>query len=514
MKHQEKVPQSLAGILDDLKPGKVIKGLSDAELRNLARDDETTTQFGSASYVTRVRSRSAPFTRNTIDGEILSEDRDLLRGLRDHLRNKRILQIDRTMCQGKAGDTLACRLWISEEFARLGSMFQSSLGPAVPGHEPDLHVIDLPEWNQGERRILADPVTGVTFVLGSDYYGEIKKGFLRMTMYREKLKGKLGLHAGSKEVWARSRRDGRLVRSGMLFFGLSGTGKTSLTCHDLDMDDDAGEKIRVRQDDVVILDRNGFSRGTESRGFYIKTENLSPEDQKALYEACISPEAVLENAWVEKDGRVDFYNTELTGNGRAVVPVAKVINTDGDIDLETTNRIFFITRNTLVPPVARLTAEQAAVAFMLGESIKTSAADPDARGEAVREVGTNPFIIGPKGEEGNRFLEIVRAQSDMDCFLLNTGKVGEGNRSAKIRIQDTVAIIREIAREGIDWRREEATGLQVPEAVPGIEIDKFNLNNFYEAGELGDRLQELRNQRVAWLDRFPDLNAAIRENLY
>jgi phosphoenolpyruvate carboxykinase (ATP) len=80
-----------------------------------------------------------------------------------------------------------------------------------------------------------DHTEWTTFVLGSDYYGEIKKAFLRMTMYRGKLAGVLGLHAGSKRLLARSSVTQQVRPYGMLLFGLSGTGKTSL-CDKLAVD--------------------------------------------------------------------------------------------------------------------------------------------------------------------------------------------------------------------------------------------------------------------------------------
>ena len=84
----------------------------------------------------------------------------------------------------------------------------------------------------------------------------------------------------------------------------------------------------------------------------------------------------------------------------------RYIKGSGDgIDLEKANKIVFITRrNDVVPVCARLTSEQAAAYFMLGESIETSAGDPTKAGQAKREVGTNPFIVGPEAEEGNRIL--------------------------------------------------------------------------------------------------------------
>jgi len=80
----------------------------------------------------------------------------------------------------------------------------------------------------------------------------------------------------------------------------------------------------------------------------------------------------------------------------------RFIKGSGDgIDLEKANKIVFITRrNDVVPVCARLTSEQAAAYFMLGESIETSAGDPTKAGQAKREVGTNPFIVGPEAEEG------------------------------------------------------------------------------------------------------------------
>ena len=99
--------------------------------------------------------------------------------------------------------------------------------------------------------------------------------------------------------------------------------------------------------------------------------------------------------------------------------------TDPRIDLDHVDLIFFITRReTIVPPAARLNPEQAAAYFMLGESIITSAADPTKAGQSVREVGTNPFIVGSEGEEGNLFYRIIKKNPKVQCFLLNTGGFG------------------------------------------------------------------------------------------
>ena len=113
----------------------------------------------------------------------------------------------------------------------------------------------------------------------------------------------------------------------------------------------------------------------------------------------------------------------------------RFIRGTGDgIDLPKANKIVFITRrNDVVPVCARLTPEQAAAYFMLGESIETSAGDPTKAGQAKREVGTNPFIVGPEAEEGNRLLAILRENPDMQAYILNTGSIGarDGNPPAR-----------------------------------------------------------------------------------
>src|SRR5690606_22310263 len=131
------------------------------------------------------------------------------------------------------------------------------------------------------------------------------------------------------------------------------------------------EAMKIRQDDVVALMPNGYSIGSEPGGFYIKTEGLSADDQRLLYQACTSPSAVLENVYVDESGQVDFANTSISQNGRAIVVRREIEFTDEDIDMPMADLIFFITRNKMTPPVARLSPDQAAVAFMLGESIKT-----------------------------------------------------------------------------------------------------------------------------------------------
>jgi phosphoenolpyruvate carboxykinase (ATP) len=476
------------------------------ELRRMARPSEWTTQWGNAAYVTRVRSRSGAFTKSFVDEPANTSDRELIAKVQQHLEDKALIQVDRSM--GKGPSAYHCRIYISEHAARVALFWSSALFPPPSDYAkktPDLVTVYVEEWP--ERRVLVDAENGVTYVLGVDYYGECKKSFLRMGMYKAKREhGGLGLHAGSKILRVKEK-GGALVERGAIFFGLSGTGKTSLTCHPHELEGE--EKVEILQDDVVFMMPDGACLGTEE-GFYIKTDGLRPEDQPTLYYGIQEPRALMENVWVGPDREVDFDAHGISKNGRAIVWRSDIDLAGERIDLDKVHMVFFITRNqTIVPPVARLTPEQGAAAFMLGESIKTSAADPKAAGEPVREVGTNPFIVGSKDEEGNRFLEILeRNKGEIQCFLLNTGKIG-GPDGEKISLMTSQAIIREIARGTVEWAPDADWGYEVATKVPGIDLEKLDPKKHYDEATYGGLVEGLKGERRDWLKKFPALRQEI-----
>jgi len=300
----------------------------------------------------------------------------------------------------------------------------------------------------------------------------------------------------------------KLKDVGFIMFGLSGTGKTTLTIHDHELSGE--EKAIVRQDDVVFMDENGFCVGTEN-GFYIKTEGLNPKQQSVLYKAATADNAVLENIKVCEDGKVDFYDTALTSNGRGVILREEIDTTDNTVDLEKANKIVFITRrNDIVPPVVKLNPTQALDAFMLGESIETSAGDPTKAGQSKRCVGTNPFIMGSEIEEGLKLKEILQNNPDMECYILNTGSVGAkadfGGEKLTIKVSTT--IMKEIARDSIEWVEDKEWGYEVAKEVKGIDIEKYNPRNYYTKEEYAQIASKLKVEREAWLNKYENIASA------
>ncbi len=368
----------------------------------------------------------------------------------------------------------------------------------------------------------------MTIALGSDYYGEVKKAFLRMAMWKAKQRGMLGLHAGSKMIRAQ-RRDGNIQRIGMIIFGLTATGKTTHSCHDHDLDLD-GEGVEIVQDDVVMLKKDGSTLGTES-GFFIKTDGLTKQTQPLLYHAASQRDAVFENVMVDYRGKAHFQDMTLTGNGRGIIQrtalgdhMSPTINLPSLEQMDKLVIAFITRRNTVLPIVSRLTPAQAAGAFMLGESIESTGGDPKRAGESVRVVGTNPFLIGDESKEGNWFYDFLLEWGDkVECYQLNTGGVGEimerlpdGTKETKrevtrVDISEMASIIRGICRGTIDWVPEPYFGTLVPSKVEGVNMGRFNLSQFYDESRIKEMVTDLNEERVKYLSGYGSLNQDVRD---
>lgn len=463
------------------------------ELREMARGNERTTEFGSASYISEIRSRSAKFTSITTDDGMADEDYKLLEEVKKHLATRELIQLDRVIAP--ASEHITARLLVPKEYAQIAYGWGTLYWNEGEVDEPDMLTVDIPDWP--ERRVLVDPDTMTSILLGTDYIGEAKKSVLRLAMYYMKQKGGLGLHAGSKRFTARNAQTGELEEHGAIFFGLSGTGKSTLVCHPCGIDGD-GESQAILQDDVVLFDKNGAAYGTEDN-FYVKTIGVDEESQPLIFKALMDRDAVLENVMVDDNGKVDFFSDKITSNGRAVIYRCRMKYTDPkEVDLKLADRFFFITRNALMPPIARLNPAQAAKYFMLGETVETGAGDPDEIGQAKRVVGFNPFIIGAPGGEGNQFYEIIKSLPEIRCYVINTGDIQGSKCAHDIKLKETTSYIRDIMRRAIEWEVDEATGFEVPE---GMDLHR----DCFAEGEFEAKWEKMESDRKEYLKQYPAL---------
>jgi phosphoenolpyruvate carboxykinase (ATP) len=473
------------------------------QLRAFSRNLETGTEFGAPAYVSQQRSRCADKTKNALDDPFDAPDYAHIDTALEAAREREMICLDRRIGRHPEHASVG-RYYVPKPYARIALTVTKLFEPADDDAEPEFLTVQLPDYDETAIRILPD--TGVTAVLGSDYSGEAKKSFLRLFMRRAKEHGGLGLHAGSKRV--RLKNDaGDLEDVGQLFLGLSATGKSTLTAHGLWLDEP--ETATMLQDDVCGLLPDGTVAGSEANGLYIKTHGLDPNEQPEMYAAATHESAVLENVAVDEDGTVAFDSDRYTANGRAAIRREHLDSAGEEIDLGSVDQVFFITRNPVMPPVAKLSPGEAAAAFMLGESIQTSAGDPSKAGESIRVVGTNPFIIGPEGEEGNRFRQLI-TDLDLECFLLNTGCLGDDAKD--IGVEESVTLLREIARGTVEWTDNDAIGLTVPQTVPGMDIEQFRVPDHVDDYE--QKLQRLRAERREYLNAFEQLDKDIRNAVY
>ena len=510
------------------------------DVRRMAEQFGTMTGFSNYNFCSTVKNRSAGLTvyvggPQVAQARLNQRQKELIRDapktvalVQRYLNKAPFVCVERTM-----GDnpyfTPYCTLFVStyrKEMVRLAHMVSQTLFDPREG-EPKLYLVYIPEWQEKDRQILVFPEIGVTYVLGSDYYGEAKKGFLRMAMWNAKQRGMLGLHAGAKIIRAKDRDTGKIKIFSAFIFGLTATGKTTHPCHDHGLTEE-GEGIEISQDDVVFMRSDGSALGTE-KGFYLKTEGVNSITQPLIFSAVTKPDAIFENVMVDFRGRVDFDDETLTGNGRGIMQrddfgkyKSETVNIPPAKELDNLFLFFITRRNTVVPLASKLSLEQAAAAFMLGESIETSGSDPKRAGESVREVGTNPFIIGNEAEEGNRFYEFLKINREkVQCYLLNTGGVGEivekdadGNRTTRqkvlrIQIPEMASIIRGIARGSIEWENGTHWNTSIPKRVEGMDMEKFNLANFYNQEQIDRYVRELREERIRYLHSFPGLDPEI-----
>ena len=510
------------------------------ELRRTAERYGVRTVYDNYNFVSTVKNRSAWLTvyigsPKVLQRQVDQKQKEIFRNapktvelVNEYVKRAPLVCVERTMGNNSYFNP-HCTLYVSvhrKEMIRLAYMVGQTLFAfrnKAPG--PEFYLLYVPEWQEKDRQILVFPEIGVTYVLGSDYYGEAKKGFLRMAMWAAKQKGMLGIHAGAKIVKAKDEA-GKIKRYSMILFGLSATGKTTHACHNHGLLQD-GEGQEIVQDDVVFIRPDGSTLGSE-RGFYLKTGYLDPKVQPIIFRAAISHNTIFENVMVDYLGNVHFDDITLAENGRAIIQrddlgadKSESVNLPSLAELDGMIIIFITRRNTVVPIASKLTLEQAAAVFMLGESVETSAGDPSRTGESVREVGTNPFIVGDEAFEGNWFYDFLkRHSSKVQCYLLNTGGIGEIRRerdgsnkilkqAVRVEIPEMAAIIRGIVRNSVSWKRDPYFDTLVPKKVNGVQMTKFDLSEFYSQEQINFYVDKLKRERREWLKRFKDLNPAI-----
>ena len=160
---------------------------------------------------------------------------------------------------------------------------------------------------------------------------------------------------------------------------------------------------------------------------------------------------------------------------------------------------------------------------MLGETQGTSAGGADEAGKFLRVPGTNPFFPMPHDLQGNRFLELLE-EHPLEVYLMNTGRVGgpeDDERSKKVKIKHSSAIVKGIAEGTIEWETDPDFGYSVASSVPGIDeddIDVLQPRRLYEATgrkeEYDAAVEQLKDDRAEFLSDYPSLSEEIVDSVH
>jgi phosphoenolpyruvate carboxykinase (ATP) len=504
------------------REGRLLHNLPDDELRAmaLAEPEVRETTYGSLVVESEPMSRAAMFTQNNVDTPFGEPERKLLADAERRLAGETIVSIDVEVGDGSEGVT--ARLIVPRQFAHLAYAGRKLFRPAASG-EPRYQVIiyfdeafetnrqkPLPRKDITIRMAFSPGGKLVKVVRNSNYFGEWKKGVFTGEDYRVKQGGDaIFLHAGCRRDTLETTR-GDLATSHSLFVALSANGKTSTTCKVLARK--GRERSWLIQDDGGTLSRDGQFRGFEAGGLFVKTDSLSPADQIEAYYACLKRHTFLENVHVDPDGSIDFFNCERTSNGRAVIERRDFMHASHRINAERVDNLFLITRGPIIPAVARLTHEQAAAFMVLGQSMESSAGDPTQAGKIKNEFFYDPFVAGDRAQHANLFYDILQDNPHVNCYLLNTGSVGEGRHMHDIRLADTMGILDSILRGGAQhWAHSASTGLEVARSLRMIDSILLHPQKLYPHSEFERLQRELNRHRAEAIERYPGLDPKIRD---
>ncbi len=328
---------------------------------------------------------------------------------------------------------------------------------------------------------------GQAIIGGTWYGGEIKKGIFTMMNYWLPLEGKLSMHCS-----ANKGKEGDTC----LFFGLSGTGKTTLSTDPnraLIGDDEHG------WDDDGIFNFEG--------GCYAKVINLDKDSEPEIYNA-IKPRALLENVVADENGCVDYSDQSKTENTRVSYPIDHIENHEPTLTGGHPRNIIFLTADAfgVLPPVSRLTKEQAMYYFLSGYTAKVAGTErgikePQATfsacfGEAFLPLHPTVYakLLGEKIDK-----------HDVNVYLVNTGWTGGPyGVGSRMSIKDTRACINGILNGSInsaEFDTLEIFNLQVPKALEGVADNSVLMpKNTWENKE--EYLKSLKELAGMFIENF------------
>lgn len=389
------------------------------------------------------------------------------------LCNKRLFVVD-SYCGANKDTRMAVRFIVEVAWQAhfIKNMFIMPTEEELATYEPDFVVYNASkakvenykEYGLNSETCVAFNITSREQVILNTWYGgEMKKGIFSMMNYYLPLKGIAAMHCS-----ANTDMNGKNTA---IFFGLSGTGKTTLS---------TDPKRLLIGDDEHGWDDNGVFNF--EGGCYAKVINLDKESEPDIYNA-IKRNALLENVTLDKDGKIDFADKSVTENTRVSYPITHIKNIVRPISAApAANNVIFLSADAfgVLPPVSILTPEQTQYYFLSGFTAKLA--------------GTERGITEPTPTFsacfGQAFLELHPTKyaeelvkrmkkSGAKAYLVNTGWNGTGKR---ISIKDTRGIIDAILNgdiKGVPTKKIPYFNFEIPTVLNGVATEILDPKDTY-----------------------------------
>jgi len=333
---------------------------------------------------------------------------------------------------------------------------------------PELTIIDLPSFRADPKRhgcksenvVAIDFTRKIVLIAGSQYAGEMKKSVFTTLNYFLPAQGVMPMHC-SANVGPNG--------DSAVFFGLSGTGKTTLS---------ADPNRTLIGDDETGWGPDGIFNF--EGGCYAKTIKLSREAEPAIYDASICFGAVLENVVLDPITREpDFDDGSKTENTRSAYPLEAIPNASRTGRAGHPKNLVMLAADAfgVMPPIAKLTPAQAMYHFLSGYTAKVAGTERGLGNEPVPEFSAcfgSPFLPRDPAEYGKLLKELI-AKHNVDCWVVNTGwtggKYGVGSR---MPIKVTRALLTAALNGSLrnaQFRTDKYFGFAVPTALEGVPSD-------------------------------------------
>jgi phosphoenolpyruvate carboxykinase (ATP) len=515
---------------------RLIEGRSLEELKRTAlrQDGVVQTQLGSVAADSEPMNRSAPHTRNSVDHPFSEPEEALARQAVAVLGAERVICLDTIVGDGLDGVTV--RFLLPETYA------QVAYGLKLLFDRPEARVVEDPTYTivfftdehfeANKSKKLLDKDVMVRLFMGDRrgdqvkicrntiYLGEGKKGVFQFEDWRVKAIDKTGifLHAGARrdELWIYDENTERpeLQEVVTAVSGLTATGKTTTLCRKFAKL--PRERSEMMGDDGGAIGFDGSYAAFEIGGLYVKTEGLD-ESQPEILRAAESRDTFLENVAVTKYPYLpDFKDLGKTGNARAVVTRDNLEIASKNLRAKRLHDIVILTRNPLVNVISRLTAEQATMLFIYGESIESSGGNPEEAGKFKREFFLDPFVAGDRLEHAMIFHDIVR-RNRIPCYLANTGTIGPLDE--KVTLRQSLATYNDLVRRQLRFSVEtDCLGHYYPIQCDRANLDLMRAHTLFKDRNLlrkrvADFLRGRRQYLEAFEAQYGGIPEPIRESL-